>query len=445
MSEKTFYTSQFFRSLAEAMITPFLSVYFLFLGATKFLIGLATTLPNLASLVFQLFWGSLSESTSKKKIFIIFGGIVWAFMWIPIALVKDPFLLLILLTVQSAISAASSPAWTTLLIRITSSYKLPYVQGNLNVIGKFASLIGNLIAGLILNKFGFIPFIFYMIAFFGLMSRVPFFGMKEPIMPHSDGSLKSILRRALSFSTVLKEKNLAKITLTVAFLNFSVSLASPFLSVYIVTGLGGTLINITMLSVIEAIIMIVFSRPWGSVINKMGKKFVMLACILPISFIPSVYALAPSIEWIYLYQILGVMSWTGFNLAVFTYLASVLPKERTDSSVSFYNLLVGLGSAIGPVVGGILSEFIGFKSLFFLSTILRFFSIFLIESLEEKAKPRPKFSSLAFEFFDFGYRIENFVNTYSLVVIETFRQSASLFKKRRNFSWRKVPTLLKQR
>ncbi|MEM5869622.1 MAG: MFS transporter [Candidatus Aenigmatarchaeota archaeon] len=429
MNERSFYISQFFRSLAEAMISPFLSVYFLFLGATKFLIGLASTLPNLANLFFQLFWSSFSETTYKKKFFIIFGGIAWGLMWIPIALVKDPFLLIILLVIQSAISAASTPAWTTLLIRITSGYKIAYVQGNLNVIGKFASLIGNLIAGLILNTFGFIPFIFYIIAFFGLMSRIPFFPMREPLMPCSDRSLKSILKRTLELSNIKKEKNLVKIIIAITFLNFSVSLSSPFLSVYVITNLGGNLINITMLSIIEAIIMIIFSRPWGSVINKIGKKFVMLACILPISFIPSVYALAPSIEWIYLYQILGVMSWTGFNLAVFTYLASILPKDKTDSSIAFYNLFVGLGSAIGPVIGGIFSEFIGFRSLFFLSTILRFLSIFLIERLEEKEEQKPKLVGFPFELFDLSYRIENFVNTYSLVMIETLRQSTSLFKK----------------
>ncbi|MEM5879314.1 MAG: MFS transporter [Candidatus Aenigmatarchaeota archaeon] len=444
MSEKTFYSSQLFKSLAEAMISPFLSVYLLFLGATKTLIGLASTLPTLANLFFQLFWSSFSESSPKKKFFIIFGGLVWAFMWIPIAFVKEPPLLIFLLTIQSLFSAASVPTWTTLLIRTTPSYRIAYTQGNLNIIGKFASLVGNLIAGLILNTFGFVPFIFYIIAFFGVMSKLPFFLLKEPVLPYSDGRLKIILKRTFDFSRIKKEKDLGKLIIAITFLNFSVSLSSPFLSVYVITGLGGSIINITMLLVIEAIVMIIFSRPWGSVINKTGKKFVMLGCILPISLIPSIYALAPAVEFIYLYQILGVMSWTGFNLAVFAYLASVLPKEKADSLVGFYNLFVGLGSATGPVVGGILSEFIGFKSLFFLSTFLRFLTIFLIERLEEKGTA-PKLSSSAYESFGFGYRIENMVEAYSLVLVEALKQSTNLFKKKPSLSLHRGSRLLRRR
>jgi MFS family permease len=159
MNVKSFYISQFLRSLAEAMISPFLSVYLLFLGATKALIGLASTLPELVSLFSQLFWGSLSENTFKKKVFIIFGGIAWALMWVPIALVKEPLLLVSLLTIQALLSSASAPAWTALLIRSTPSYKIAHVQGNLNAIANFAAFIGTMVAGLILNNFGFLPFI----------------------------------------------------------------------------------------------------------------------------------------------------------------------------------------------------------------------------------------------------------------------------------------------
>jgi len=441
MSIKSFYISQFLRSLAEAMISPFLSVYLLFLGATKALIGLASTLPDTISLFSQLFWGSLSESTFKKKIFIIFGGIAWALMWIPIALVKDPLLLVSLLTLQALLSSASAPAWTALLIRLTPSYKITYVQGNLNAIANFAAFIGTMVAGLILNTFGFIPFIFYLIAFLGIMSRAPFFNFHEPITPKSDGSLKSILKRTFNFSRIKNEKEFIKLIIVITFLNFSVSLAAPFLSVYVVTGLKGNLIDITILSLLSAIATLMFSRPWGVVVEKIGRKLVMLACIIPAALIPFVYAIAPNIEWIYFYNFIGAMAWAGFNLAVFAYLASILPKEKLDSSIGFYNLFTGLGSSAGPFVGGILSEFLGLKNLFFLSTFLRLLTIILIERLEEKSSYKPRFSGLTFEFLGLGYRIENFVSAYSLVMIETLRQSSFLLNFKNHFKTSNAPRI----
>jgi MFS family permease len=431
------------------MISPFLSVYLLFLGATKALIGLASTLPNLASLFSQLFWGGLSESTFKKKVFIIFGGIAWALMWVPIALVKEPLLLVFLLTIQALLSSASAPAWTALLIRSTPSYKIAHVQGNLNAIANFAAFIGTMIAGLILNNFGFLPFIFYLIAFLGIMSRIPFFNFSEPRTPKSDGSLASILKRTFNFSRIKSEKELIKLITAITFLNFSVSLAAPFLSVHVITGLNGSLINIATLSIISAIATIIFSRPWGVVVEKIGRKLVMLACIIPAALIPFVYAVAPNIEWIYFYEFIGAMSWAGFNLAAFAYLASILPKEKLDSFIGFYNLFAGLGSSAGPFVGGILSEFLGLKNLFFLSTFLRLLTIILIERLEEKPSFKPRFSGLTFEFLGLGYRIENFVSTYSLVMLETLRQSFFLINFKNHFklraSSRKVSRLPKQR
>ncbi|MEM7826053.1 MAG: MFS transporter [Candidatus Aenigmatarchaeota archaeon] len=428
MQTKPFFISQFFRSLAEAMISPFLSVFFLFLGATKSMIGLSSTLPNFANLFSQLFWGVLSESF-KRKILIILGGIAWALMWIPIALTKNLLLLLFLLTIQASLSAASAPAWTSLLIRITPSYKIASVQGNLSIIANFASFIGTFLAGLILNSFGFTPFLFYTIAFFGIMSRIPFFTFREHTLIFVDRNFKNMLKNTFNFSRIRKEKELTKLILAITFLNFSVTIASPFLSVYVVENLKGSLINVAIISLIGTLTVIVFSRPWGSVVDRMRKKLVMLACILPISLIPTIYAFSPSVEWIYFYEIIGAMSWVGFNLAAFAHLALILPIEKADSSIAFYNFFVGLGSTFGPLVGGFVSELIGLKNLFILSSILRFLTIVFIEELEEK-KTKTKFPTLLFQFFGFAQRFENFVSMYSLVMAETLKQGLNFLKKK---------------
>jgi MFS family permease len=428
MNLKSFYTSTFLRSLAEALISPFISIFALLLGATKALIGLASTLPTLANLFSQLFWGNLSESTGKKSVLIIFGGIAWALMWIPIALVKDPLQFVFLLSIQSLLSAASVPAWTVLLIQVMPSYKRAYITGNLNLISNAGALIGTLLGGLVLNMFGFIPFLFYVIAFLGIMSRLPFFWTKEPTTYHyNDKNLLNILRRTFDFSIIRREKEILKLIIAITYLNFSVMLAAPFLSIYVVTGLNGNMMNIAIISAIGVVSAITFYRPWGTIIDRGGKKFVMLACIAPISFIPFVYSLANNITWLYLYEIVGTMSWAGFNLAAFSYLADVLPKERASSSIAIYNLLVGLGSAAGPFVGGMLADMIGFKHLFILSMIMRFLTIIFLERIEEKTDlKKVSVSRSRFGYLSLAHGIENFISTYSLVIDETLKQSIKL-------------------
>jgi len=435
MELKPFYTSTFFRSLANALISPFIPVFALFLGATQTLIGLTSSLPALANLLFQLFWSSFSESTGKKKTLIIFGGIAWALMWIPIALVKDPVQFVLLLTVQSILAAASIPVRTALLIQIIPSYKMAHVNTNLNLVDGIASFFGTLLGGFILNQFGFVYFLFYIIAFLGIMSRVVLFWTKEP-KPyyHPDGNLLNGLKKTFDFSRLKHEKNLTKLIIAVTFMDFSVFLVSPFFSVYIITGLRGNLINIAIISAIGVISTIMFSRPWEKIIDDHGKKFPMLACIIPISFIPFNYAIAPNIMWLYVYEIIGTMSWTGFNLAAFAYLVDTLPKGESSSYIAMYNLFTGLGSVVGPLVGGMLADMISLQQLFIISTMLRLLTIFFLDKLEEKTGVRPRsIFSFGFERFGLMYNIENFVNTYMLVFDHTIKQSISLLKRKKYF------------
>lgn len=423
MAVKNFYISQFFRSLSEAMISPFLSVFLLFLGATKPLIGLASTLPNLFNLFFQTFWGSLSEKTYKKKIFIILGGAAWALMWIPIAFTKNPIMLVTLLTIQAILSAASTPAWTSLLLRFVPTYKAGEVEGNFTLVRNFANLIGTLTAGLILNTFGFLPFFFFLISFFGLLSRLPFIWVKEVALIKRNEDFLTLLKNTFNFSLLKKEKKMLKLICMITFLNFSVSFASPFLSVYLIANKNGNLLNVTIISIISALCFMFFSRPWGRVVNKIGPRYVFYACIIPISFLPSIYVLSPTVEGIYLYEVIAALGWAGFNIATFAYLAYILPRDKLDSSIGLYNMIVGLGSSVGPILGGILSESLGLTTILLISTFLRFLTLILIEKLEEEVKPKYKGG---FEIRGLIYRVENFVSTYSIVIKETLKEGLKI-------------------
>lgn len=439
MSVKHFYVSQLLRSLAEAMISPFLSVFFLFLGATKPLIGLASTLPNIFNLFSQVFWSILSEKSYRKKIFVVFGGIAWAVLWIPIAFVKDVMLLILLLVIQAILSAASAPTWTSLLLRLIPKYKASEVEGNFTLVRNFANLVGTLIAGLILNTLGFLPFFFFIIALFGLLSRLPFIWVREVNFLRRNEDLKTLIKSMWNFSSLKKETKMLRLMIMVTFLNFSVTFSSPFLSVYLVTNKGGSIINVAIISVISAITFIIFSRPWGRTLDKIGPKIVFYVCIIPISFLPSIYVISPKIEWIYVYEVVASLGWTGFNIATFTYLAHAVPREKLDSSIGFYNLIVGLGSSFGPVVGGIVSEKIGLGAVLLISTFLRILSLIFINKLEEeemKFKYRGDFDTRGFM-----YRIENLVSTYSILIRETLGEGLKVleFTNSLTSSFRKVP------
>jgi MFS family permease len=422
---KSFYNSSFFRSLAEGLINPFLSLFALGLGATKTLIGLVSSLPNIAGLLSQIFWGAVTE-VSKKKTLVILGGMFWAILWIPISQASDPINLIVLLTIQSILSSISIPAWTCLLIQNSPSYKRGTVTGYLNTFTGIGSFIGNLAGGFVLNKFGFTPFLFYMICFFGVMSRLAFLPVKE-VKYHNSFKVKDLLAKTFNFKQLKRDKKLMKFIRAMMFMNFAVSIAGPFFSIYTIQKLGGTNMDVALVSAIGAITSIVFYRTWGTIIDYLGKRKVMLSCIIPICFIPFSYAISKTMIWVYIYTVIGQMSWAGFETASFAYLSDIVPKENISSNVAIYNLFTGLSQSMAPLIGGIIADMTSIWSVFMLSTALRASSMMFFEKLEKSdGTKHTSIFHVASEPFGVMYRFETFISTYSLALDGVRKESVKL-------------------
>ncbi len=427
MKEKAFYVSAFLRALAEGLISPFLPVFALSLNASKTLIGLLSSLPNISGLFSQLIFSNLAEFF-KKKFLIILGSILWAFFWIPIAYVKDPVHLIILISLQSIFYSISIPAWTALFIQSTSSYKRGRITGFLNTWSGIGSFIGNLTAGIILNKFGFVPFFFSLIFLVGLICRIPFIPFKE-FKPRKRtlSRVKNAIKNTFNFSNLKKNKKFLNFIIAISFLNFSVAIPGPFFSVYLIQKIGGTKLDIAIISAIGILTAVVFSRSWGTIIDFFGKRVVMVSCLLPISFIPFVYAISNHVIWLYLYAIIAQMSWVGFNLAAFAYLSDLLPKENLSSNVAVYNLFTGLSSSVGPFVGGIIAEFTSIWFVFIVSFIMRSTSIYFFKKLGERPGYKPRGTPyFGIDLSRIPHGIETFISTYSLV-LEEFRKESMGF------------------
>jgi predicted MFS family arabinose efflux permease len=83
--------------------------------------------------------------------------------------------------------------------------------------------------------------------------------------------------------------------------------------------------------------------------------------------------------WIFIQSpLVGVLNhvvagavWSGHELAAFNGLLSVTPEEGRARFIAINALAVSICAALGPVLGGLLSELIGYQPLFGLSAALR--------------------------------------------------------------------------
>jgi len=430
MRQENFYQTAFLSALASSLITPFIPMYALRLGATKTMIGLISALTSFLSILSGLFWAALVESSKRRVMFVILGYLLWGIFWIPIAFCKDSLQLLLILSFQAILSAMITPAWQSMLVNVTSKFQRGRFVSKVNLASSIGSFIGSLIGGYIIYSFGFVPFLFYSITFYGIISGFPFLpSIAEKFNTYGRDFYRS-LKSLFNIHEIRKNKEFSRLVRAMLFLNFAVSIAGPMFSVYILQNLKGNSVNLTILAIIDTIVAVLFFKPWGVLVDYLGRKTVLVGCLLPIAFFPFIYFISNNIIWLYLYEFIGSLFWGGFNIAIFSYLSDVIPKGSEPTFLSFYNFLVGVSSVLGSLVSGLLADLIGIKYVFLISFFLRLISSPLFYALGERKGTRPSGILRATPIENISYQLESTILIYTQVLKEARRNTLESWIKR---------------
>lgn len=155
------------------------------------------------------------------------------------------------------------------------------------------------------------------------------------------------------------------------------SIIFPFLPLYLkeigsTTGLGIEVLSGLIYSV-QALTMAVASPIWGAVADRYGRKMMVVRAgcggavvILLMGFVQNAEQL------VFLRAVQGGI--TGVVAASSALVAAVTPRERTGYAMGLLQLGLWSGVSTGPLVGGLLSDLIGFRATFVVTAILLFLS-----------------------------------------------------------------------
>jgi MFS family permease len=137
---------------------------------------------------------------------------------------------------------------------------------------------------------------------------------------------------------------------------------------------------------------------WGRISDKVKNRAIIrfaswVAVFLPLAWVtvaPGAYVLP-----IFLHLV-GGSFWAGINLSMNNLLLRISPRENKEIFLSIFNMLAGLGAALGPVLGGLAvklmadldlrllgREMAPLQIVFLTSTLLRLFSIQLFKWVHE--------------------------------------------------------------
>lgn len=122
---------------------------------------------------------------------------------------------------------------------------------------------------------------------------------------------------------------------------------------------------------------IVFVPFWGNLADRYGKKLMVIRAILGLTLAMFLMGFAHNVwELFFLRVFQGAAS--GFVAANLGFIVSNTPNEKQGYAIGVLQSSQSAGSIVGPLIGGIISDFFGFRYVFFIVSAFCMISAILI-------------------------------------------------------------------
>ena len=134
--------------------------------------------------------------------------------------------------------------------------------------------------------------------------------------------------------------------------------AGPFFGAHMIKNLGMTLSAIAIYSVLAGTMNLATQPLWGRIVDRVGNRPVLIACIGGVFFLPLLWLFAtPERLWpIWLDAVLTGLFWPGFTLAAFNLVLATAPEENRTSYLGMQTLAVGVFTFAASIAGGLAAK-----------------------------------------------------------------------------------------
>ena len=357
----------FFYYAAAAALSPFLVLYYERLGFTSAQIGILRSVSPLLMLFSAPLWGVISDVTRQHKRILLLA--IGSTLVIVIGLsITTQYVWLIAMVILFAFFNAP-------VISLMDNTVIHLLKGQKNLYGR-QRLWGAVGWGLAAPIVGFISekigqrWIFYsylvLMAFAGIVAaRMPI--MHAKLRPQYRHDVRTLIRN--------KQWLIFLVSILIGSLHLSISNTYLFLHLNSL-GVSGTLIGLTLtLATLSELPMWFYSdimlRRWGP---KGMLVFSFLACAIQAFG----YALVRSPWLILLLQLLHGPSFSAMWAAGVAYATDIAPEStRATAQGMFGGVVMGLRSALGTFIGGILYDKVGASATFSFGGIVAVIGLFL--------------------------------------------------------------------
>ncbi|MBI5197387.1 MAG: MFS transporter [Nitrospirae bacterium] len=339
----------------------YLSAFAIFLKATNTQIGLLASIPPLLGAPFQLLSVRVLNFLKDRKRIIVSGVVLQAFVWIAVMALLLAHadlrvqLLIAAVTFYYIFGNFATPAWNSLMgDLVPPETRGTYFARRTRIISlmTFGALV---LGGVILHyaeiaqwtALGFI--LIFAIAFLArgfssyYLSRManPPYDFRE----EHDFSLREFLSQT-------RHSNFARFVFYTGFMHFSVMIAGPFFSVYMLRDLHFSYLQFMVTLAISVLFQFVILQYWGPFSDRFGNKKLLILSSFGLPFLPWLWLISPNFYWVLFVQMVAGIVWAGFSLNISNFIYDAVPSPMRAKCVAINNLAIAVGTFCGAYLGG---------------------------------------------------------------------------------------------
>ncbi len=362
----------------------------------------------------QLLSAWLGHIFGKRKIIILIGASLQALVWLPMAMLPfmqtdyrvEIFISCVIL--YYAFGNLASPQWSSLMGELVKEIKRGWYFARRTRISSMMSFIALVSAGTLLHYFdhshatqiGFM--IIFSIAFVSRLISV--YHLTQMFDPPGHVSAIEVPVEKITWKQ-LKQSQFASFSMFFGMVQFSVAMASPFFSVYLLRDLHFTYVEFMTCSASTVLLQFLTLNRWGRISDVFGNRVILSLCGSLIPLIPLLWLFSTNFYYLLLVQAFGGVIWAGFTLSASNFLYDLIPQNKRATYMAAHSVLASVGIFFGAMLGGYLGSIMpetytvfGIKinlvsqlyNIFVISFILRgLTSLILIPKLKETRRVKP--------------------------------------------------------
>lgn len=301
----------------------YLSAFALFLKATTPQIGLLAALPPLLASMIQLFSAWLGRLTGRRKEILLTGASIQGIAWIPLVVLPLLFpehaatLMIACVVLYQCGAHLATPQWGSLMGDIVPVRKRGRFFALRTRIVSLITFVSLTLGGLGLQYFsskgqtlrGFL-------VLFGIAILARFVSVYHLSRMHDPSGSVAALEMPVGkgWWHRLRKSNAVRFSVFFALTQFSVAIASPFFTVYMLRDLKFSYFAFMTNSGVAIVAQFLTLNQWGRVSDVFGNRRILATTGMMIPLMPLLWTLSTDYWYLLLVQAISGFTWAGFTL-----------------------------------------------------------------------------------------------------------------------------------